>query len=71
MEYYDVLQNKVGRGWGWGWLLCSAVGRRRVAHECRLMPPACLPCGPQVGGGKPKMRHYCGENGWPTTSILK
>ena len=25
---------------------------------------------PQVGGGKPKMRHYFGLNGWPTSSVL-
>jgi len=23
-----------------------------------------------VGGGKPKMRHYFGLNGWPTSSVL-
>lgn len=23
-----------------------------------------------MGGGKPKMRHYFGLNGWPTSSVL-
>ena len=25
---------------------------------------------PQVGGGKPKMRHYFNENGWPTSNLV-
>ena len=24
----------------------------------------------KVGGGKPKMRWYFGENGWPTSNVL-
>lgn len=24
----------------------------------------------KVGGGKPKMRWYFGQNGWPTSSVL-
>ena len=24
----------------------------------------------KVGGGKPKMRYYFGEHGWPTSSVL-
>lgn len=36
------------------------------SHPCRLPKLH----HPQVGGGKPKMRHYFGLNGWPTSSVL-
>lgn len=53
-------------------VLLGAGGREACCGELqqgsatpRLPAPS-----PQVGGGKPKMRHYFSLNGWPTSTVL-
>lgn len=39
-------------------------------HDAPSYVPMCmLYVAPKVGGGKPKMRYYFGENGWPKSKL--